>query len=321
VRDARKFMQREALEQPYDLVFLDAYTAGSTIPPHLMTREFFALCAASLAEGGVVLANVIGSYGQPDGKDGIEGAQHRTLGGAIRSLRATQLLPYAWNFPIIYRPGYTAGTFNQVLGESRNNIVVAAAHPLSPREFPAGWARLRAWAPFPELSLGTWTSATYHLVRGERGDEITTTVPAAPIDQALPELAKALPPQQLPADGAQHVQRAVKSDSTLAEQVRRAALALEAGHPELAGRLASWRALEGAGMVVRVDTDWVKFPREVVRLALLIAQDGQMHSADALVSPIDPPGAERPAEREPSWIIRDAPLFTDQKPNADIWNR
>ncbi|MFM2091613.1 MAG: hypothetical protein RLZZ127_2102, partial [Planctomycetota bacterium] len=43
--DARTFIRYGAAGERWDLVLLDAYTAGSTIPPHLMTREFFAQCA------------------------------------------------------------------------------------------------------------------------------------------------------------------------------------------------------------------------------------------------------------------------------------
>ena len=46
--DARQFIRRQAADS-YDVVVLDAYTSGSTIPPHLMTREFYAEIAGASA--------------------------------------------------------------------------------------------------------------------------------------------------------------------------------------------------------------------------------------------------------------------------------
>ena len=49
-------------DEHFDLIILDAYTSGSTIPPHLMTRGIFADLARHLDPGGIVLSNIIGSY-------------------------------------------------------------------------------------------------------------------------------------------------------------------------------------------------------------------------------------------------------------------
>ena len=55
VADGRAYLRSAA--GPYDLVTIDAYTRGrygSTIPPHLVTREFFTEVASKLSEEGIV---------------------------------------------------------------------------------------------------------------------------------------------------------------------------------------------------------------------------------------------------------------------------
>jgi spermidine synthase len=58
VNDGRKFLA--ASKQKYDLIEIDAFHADS-MPFHLFTREFFALCKQHLHAGGMVAINVIGS--------------------------------------------------------------------------------------------------------------------------------------------------------------------------------------------------------------------------------------------------------------------
>src|SRR5205809_453849 len=60
-QDGRVFLNRTS--DRYDVIIMDAYTTsryGSSIPPHLTTREFFALASAHLTTNGVLAYNVIG---------------------------------------------------------------------------------------------------------------------------------------------------------------------------------------------------------------------------------------------------------------------
>lgn len=53
--DGRTFLRKSS--ERWDLIFIDAYTTnryGATIPPHLVTREFFEDAIAHLNEGGIV---------------------------------------------------------------------------------------------------------------------------------------------------------------------------------------------------------------------------------------------------------------------------
>lgn len=55
VADGRKFI--EAVTQPYDAIFLDAF-GSDAVPPHLTTREFLGAVRRAVAPGGVVIGNV-----------------------------------------------------------------------------------------------------------------------------------------------------------------------------------------------------------------------------------------------------------------------
>lgn len=104
VSDGRVFLQRSS--QTYDVLVMDAYTTtryGSSLPPHMVTKEFFELARARLTANGVLAYNVIGRIGgtQPD----IVGALHRTL---------KQVFPQVYMFPA---------------GSSQNVVLVATQSP------------------------------------------------------------------------------------------------------------------------------------------------------------------------------------------------
>lgn len=60
--DGRKFV--EEAKEPYDLVFLDAYSSDS-IPYHLATKEFLEAVQRVTAPGGAVLGNVWSRHSNP----------------------------------------------------------------------------------------------------------------------------------------------------------------------------------------------------------------------------------------------------------------
>ena len=69
-------------------------------------------------------------------------------------------------------------------------------------------------------------------------------------------------------------------------------------------------------MLQRRETDWVLAARETYRISVSLARDPNF-GGDALVGPLE---NERASIKKPNWIITEAPLFTDQMPNADIFN-
>lgn len=89
VEDGRRFLQRSA--QVYDLIVMDAYTTtryGSSLPPHLTTKEFLELARKHLGTNGVLAYNIIG---QADGlQPNIVGAVYNTLKEAF---------PHVYVFP------------------------------------------------------------------------------------------------------------------------------------------------------------------------------------------------------------------------------
>jgi hypothetical protein len=308
-RDARAHI-RASRGRGFDLVVLDAYTAGSTIPPHLMTREFFAETAASMSEGGVVFANVIGSLGEirPDGTVG--GEKHRIVGGALRSFRAAGL-PGAWVIPVL-NAWDSQGAFRRDV--TRNVILVAARHELSPRKHPAGWERLAAFVPFPELAPGVHVSRQVQLADANHRP-LATWVPAAWAEEAISDLGSRLRELAVPPEAPPHTRTAVVTDRALVERL---AAAVRPRIRAAGGQARGWEPAPEAQMIIRREMDWVRFPRETWRVSLAFARDASRHDPDALVGPVDGPERESAPK---TWYMLDAPLFTDQTPNADILNR
>ena len=88
-QDGRMFLNRTT--NSYDVILLDAYTKGrygSSIPPHLTTKEFFTLASSHLNTNGVLAYNVIGDI--QDSRPEIVGALYRTL---------KQVFPQVYAFP------------------------------------------------------------------------------------------------------------------------------------------------------------------------------------------------------------------------------
>lgn len=57
--DARRFLH-ETVES-YDLIYDDAYASGFTVPPHLLTEEFFQLAKSKLSPDGIFIGNFFGN--------------------------------------------------------------------------------------------------------------------------------------------------------------------------------------------------------------------------------------------------------------------
>lgn len=306
-KDARQYVRFDALREarPYDLVILDAYTAGSTIPSHLMTQEFFAECAAAMAPDGIVLGNIIGSY---------NGDKRKVVGGCLRSLRAGGLSE-AYNIPVIQdgAPGYA--DFNK----PRNNIVLASRKPIDPKRSAAAWQRLTEFVPFPELAIGRYVTTQYMLL-AEGNRLVSSALPGAAIDEVDPAIQLKLKTQKTQPGAPQHQIDSLSEDSQLVAAARTHAAAWYAKHREsgkLVGPPLGWADANGARSLFRRETDWVKAAREVWRVSMNSARDGATHGGEALVGPVDGPERESAAA---NWTIGDAPLFTDQMPNADIVN-
>ena len=303
-QDARQYVSRG--EHAYDLIVLDAYTSGSTIPPHLMTREFYGMLAEHLDPGGMLLSNIIGSY---------TGPKHHVLTGAMRSMRAAvdehgqPLLPAVHNFPILDRSAEVT-TFNETY--PRNNILLSGTAPLDPVANKAGWERLQAFVDgdqlYSELSTKTYIARGMIGV-SKRGNLYST--PLVPLDDAS-DLWKALEPNL--AQRKPHHRTGIIADPML---IRKAVEFCQAELPKNAQF--GWHE-DKLSRVEVFELDLVAATRMTLRSSVELAAQSIgpafTHSADVLVGPSDAFPAQRKQAR---WRVEDAPLFTDQRMNADLY--
>ncbi len=307
-QDARQYIRyearRSAAEHPYDIVILDAYAAGGTIPSHLMTKEFFESCAELLGKDGILMSNTIGAYARAKAPGPAKNLRnkHLVLGGAFRSMRAAGL-PEAYNIPVIKGARKGPNAFSPT--STYNNITLASKAPVGPDTNPEGWARMRAFVPYPELPLHTYVGRFVSLY-DENQRPISSKAEYAPLEKADPSLRGkfALLPDEL-----RHVTNYVSSDPAIVSQVIRLVNESFKDAPPI-----GWDRTSAPHVAIQ-ETDWVEHSREVYDATLEVAKDPALHSGAALVGPL-----EDQRKGVPRCIIPDAPLFTDARPNADIFN-
>ena len=103
--DGRVFLKRTT--NTYDAIIMDAYSTsryGSSLPPHLTTKEFFTLVSERLSTNGVLAFNVIGQ---------LQGWRANTMGALHRTMK--EVFPNVYLFPA---------------NESRNVVIVATKSPV-----------------------------------------------------------------------------------------------------------------------------------------------------------------------------------------------
>lgn len=118
LQDGRIFLRRTT--NIYDVILMDAYSTtryGSSIPPHLTTKEFFTLARNHLGSNGVMAYNIIGT---------VKGWNADFVGGLFRTMR--EVFPHVYLFPA---------------NESQNVVLVATK---SPERFDAARVRKEGMA-------------------------------------------------------------------------------------------------------------------------------------------------------------------------------
>ncbi|MDA3959406.1 MAG: fused MFS/spermidine synthase [Planctomycetota bacterium] len=312
-RQAVIYPELHGSERPFDVVVLDAYTSGSTIPPHLMTREFFQEVKGAMSEDGIMLSNIIGSY---------RGDKRLLLGGAIRTMHAAGLTE-VHNFPIYYfNNGETKPEFGpDQEKEVRNNVVLASKMPLDPRGNRDGWKAIhdfiKSGAPYADLPTKRYRSVLATLVFDDTASMSTSliTQDGNAIDGAVYQaISKAYGNQ--PHDYRRYFrinERGLIGKTVAA--VREHAAATDSEVPQ------GWTRDDAVALSV-IFIDWVHHARSTFRASVSIAEVPATptrfaHSGRHLVGPSE---EERAEMAEPDWVILDAPLFTDGTPNADIFN-
>jgi len=302
-QDARQFVKfLPSQQRRFDAVILDAYTAGSTIPSHLMTREFFAECKAAMTSDGILMANIIGSY---------LGPKRLSLGGAMRSFRAAGLTNLV-SFPNIYPTDPAAWDQSR----ERNNQVLCSARPITPKGSPKAWERIRGFTVFPELQPGKYVSRTlkYTWSDEEKTAHGSQVVPQGELSEVMSAINSKLKPWSQTVVPNLSVKVRFSDDAEVVKTARLGVLAwAKAGNLPVPG---GWQHQGTRPTVEAWETDWLLAARETWRLCV---NAGRTQDADTLVGPVDGPARTPQAAR--AALIPDAPLFTDQRPNADILNR
>src|ERR1051325_995738 len=89
IQDGRVFLRRTT--NIYDVILMDAYSTtryGSSIPPHLTTKEFFIIARNHLTTNGVMAYNIIGT---------VKDWNADFVGGLYRTMR--EVFPQVYLFP------------------------------------------------------------------------------------------------------------------------------------------------------------------------------------------------------------------------------
>lgn len=313
-RDARQYLHYADMRQDngmkYDIVILDAYTSGSTIPSHLMTQEFFEQIRRTLTDDGILMSNIIGSY---------TGKKKHVVGGAMRSMHAAGLTNIH-NLPVLSHPSTSKEFIETDNNATRNNIMLASPYPLSPSQRKKAWKSLNAFTMYPELKTKKYITELVTLVQKNR--YITPQVSS--IDFSGPML------NNIRKNAVQKQKEQFKKQKTFAKNddvtnayISDAAL-IEACQTEV---LKKWHGKVPTGWKTKVTetigliyarTDHVLFVRRCFERSIAAARkkDGSMfiHSMQYVT------GVDGEEERKRS-LNPTAPLFTDAQPNADIYNR
>ncbi len=316
-KDARQYIHYDAKREAdagraLDLLIFDAYTSGSTIPPHLMTVEFFAQCAQALAPDGIFLANIIGSYSGP---------KRKVVGGAIRSLRHADCgLTHVRVLPVMQAYEDSKSWRDN---HTRNNVVLARRTP-----FGARWddtiKQLKKFQPYEELPENERRFITegVYLNRFSPSDpqrfwDSTSTLTSVVPWPDLPEFA-AMRAQFSPTPaGSQHRHLTLWTCENREVMAQLRAAIMKLPYDDHFPPPFGFDRATDAGCIVLSRIDWVVHARETYEKSLDAARDPVRNEGEALVGPVDRPGESRGAA---SGTIKDAPLFTDARPNADIFN-
>jgi spermidine synthase len=105
VADGRVFLKRTTAT--FDAIMMDAYSTsryGSSLPPHLTTKEFFTLASERLSTNGVLAYNVIGQ---------LQGWRADTMGALYRTMK--EVFPNVYLFPA---------------NDSMNVVIIATKSPV-----------------------------------------------------------------------------------------------------------------------------------------------------------------------------------------------
>lgn len=90
VVDARPYLART--DQKYDLVYVDTFSTGHFVPPHLVTIEFFESIKQSMLEDGILMINFIGNLHAGSDRS-VTGSFIKTISQVFPNIRLFGVLP------------------------------------------------------------------------------------------------------------------------------------------------------------------------------------------------------------------------------------
>jgi predicted membrane-bound spermidine synthase len=258
VGDGRRFVAHPpsgGTPRPYDAAILDVYTLGSTIPPHLMTREFYEALARILSDDGLILSNILGSYA---------GAKRRVLGGAVRTQRAAGF-PWVTNIPILL-PWEEPESFDVSLVHP--NIVIAGRRSPAPWDRPDVASQLEQVRLYPELPEGVFVSESISLGDGQRyiSTQVSLVHDGVPVDAALVQRLRAALSAEPDVESGWAVRINVLADPELIEQARQV---VRTHRGDIAA--SGWERSDAPELIYR-RTDWVLAVRETFRKGVAAAR-------------------------------------------------
>jgi len=144
--DGRVFLRRAT--NLYDAIIMDAYTTtryGSSIPPHLTTKEFFAISSERLTTNGVLAYNVIGQ---------VRGWHADFVGALYRTMK--EVFPQVYLFPAVESQNVVviATKSAEPFNAARLQRTAAALLSAGKIRMPSFSARLRSFVNVPPATAG-----------------------------------------------------------------------------------------------------------------------------------------------------------------------
>src|SRR5436190_13528701 len=126
--DGRVFLNSST--NRYDVILMDAYTTtryGSSLPPHLTTKEFFQVANTHLTTNGVLAYNVIGQ---------MQGWKADIIGGLYRTLK--EVFPQVYSFPasssmnVVFVATKTSTSYNAARIANEGQALISSRSVLLP---------------------------------------------------------------------------------------------------------------------------------------------------------------------------------------------
>lgn len=108
VEEARAFLTRSKREgKKFDVIFLDAYLGGASIPEHLITQEFFMQIKDSMKDKGILITNFIASPNFADRMSrSIDNTIRSVMPHVSRVVMSDKYLPFNDNPSILANVSY-----------------------------------------------------------------------------------------------------------------------------------------------------------------------------------------------------------------------